>query len=153
MSARTTALLLIALASPASAQRRCKKGIPCGGSCISATKTCRVGSGSSSGSGGSVYSPYTLRSLAPPPPAPAQRRALEAAAARTRIPPNARYLGDGGFAVADPQAPFVAWPAIGVYFAASCEPSHLVPPIDRIYFRSGIDAERAHFVRSPIAGC
>jgi hypothetical protein len=38
----SVALLLIA-ASAAGAQRQCKKGIPCGGTCISATKTCHVG--------------------------------------------------------------------------------------------------------------
>lgn len=27
----------------ASAQKRCKKGIPCGNTCISAAKTCRIG--------------------------------------------------------------------------------------------------------------
>lgn len=37
--------LLLALLIPAglTAQRNCKKGIPCGGTCISATKTCHVG--------------------------------------------------------------------------------------------------------------
>lgn len=40
------ALLLAVVAKDAEAQRRCTKGIPCGGSCISATKTCRVGSSS-----------------------------------------------------------------------------------------------------------
>jgi hypothetical protein len=43
------ALLLAGLAlSPglAEAQKRCAKGIPCGNTCISASKTCRVGSGS-----------------------------------------------------------------------------------------------------------
>lgn len=39
-------LALLLLASPSAGQRRCVKGIPCGGTCISATKTCHVGSGS-----------------------------------------------------------------------------------------------------------
>jgi hypothetical protein len=33
-------------ASPALAQKRCVKGIPCGNTCIAATKTCRIGTGS-----------------------------------------------------------------------------------------------------------
>lgn len=40
-------LLVVALLLPfvsAEAQKNCKKGIPCGNSCISATKTCRIGS-------------------------------------------------------------------------------------------------------------
>lgn len=42
----TALALLVTLTSDAAAQKRCKKGIPCGGTCISASKTCRVGSGS-----------------------------------------------------------------------------------------------------------
>ena len=49
---RLSALLLSVAASaallvpaPAGAQKRCTKGIPCGNTCISATKTCRIGSG------------------------------------------------------------------------------------------------------------
>lgn len=34
--------LLLLSASSAAAQKHCKKGIPCGGTCISATKTCHV---------------------------------------------------------------------------------------------------------------
>lgn len=40
------ALALLTLATPVSAQKHCVKGIPCGGSCISATKVCHVGSSS-----------------------------------------------------------------------------------------------------------
>ena len=36
------AFAVAALASPAAAQKNCRKGIPCGNSCISATKTCRI---------------------------------------------------------------------------------------------------------------
>lgn len=41
-----TTLALLLLATPAASQKRCVKGIPCGGTCISASKTCHVGSGS-----------------------------------------------------------------------------------------------------------
>ena len=40
-----TLILLLVLASPADAQKNCKKGIPCGNSCISAKKVCRIGGG------------------------------------------------------------------------------------------------------------
>lgn len=46
---RTLLLVVLALltfATPSLAQKHCVKGIPCGGSCISATKVCHVGSGS-----------------------------------------------------------------------------------------------------------
>jgi hypothetical protein len=39
--------MLVAAGTSADAQRVCKKGIPCGGTCISASKTCHVGSASS----------------------------------------------------------------------------------------------------------
>lgn len=46
-------LLILALAAcaaaPAAAQKNCKKGIPCGNTCISADKVCRIGGSSSSG--------------------------------------------------------------------------------------------------------
>jgi len=35
-------LLLLAVSSSASAQKNCKKGIPCGNGCISAKKTCHI---------------------------------------------------------------------------------------------------------------
>lgn len=46
---RIAAILAVAgvavLPASAEAQRSCKKGIPCGNSCISPTKTCRIGIG------------------------------------------------------------------------------------------------------------
>lgn len=45
-------VLVIALfATSAEAQKRCVKGIPCGNSCISASKTCRIGTSSRASSG------------------------------------------------------------------------------------------------------
>ena len=43
-------LVLVSMATPrhVHAQKNCKKGIPCGNSCIAANKTCRVGTPSSS---------------------------------------------------------------------------------------------------------
>lgn len=35
--------LTLLLPAAAEAQKHCKKGIPCGGTCISATKTCHLG--------------------------------------------------------------------------------------------------------------
>ena len=47
MSAKTSGLLTLVLglllAVPAEAQKNCTKGIPCGNTCISASKVCRVG--------------------------------------------------------------------------------------------------------------
>ena len=38
------AVLSITTPDHAEAQRNCRKGIPCGNTCISATKVCRIGS-------------------------------------------------------------------------------------------------------------
>jgi hypothetical protein len=43
LSPLISALAMAAITSTAEAQRQCKKGIPCGGTCISATKTCHIG--------------------------------------------------------------------------------------------------------------
>lgn len=51
--------ILLAIAAPAEAQKNCKKGIPCGNSCIAANKTCRIGSSS----------PTPSRTTAPAAPA------------------------------------------------------------------------------------
>jgi hypothetical protein len=42
---RFVLLTLVTLSAPLAAQRTCKKGIPCGNSCISAGKVCHVGAG------------------------------------------------------------------------------------------------------------
>lgn len=44
-SAILIGLALLLSASPAIAQKHCTKGIPCGNTCIPASKTCRVGAG------------------------------------------------------------------------------------------------------------
>lgn len=40
---RLAATILLFAAATAEAQKNCKKGIPCGGTCIAANKTCHVG--------------------------------------------------------------------------------------------------------------
>ncbi len=61
-----TVLLLATIAAfaaaPAAAQKNCKKGIPCGNTCISADKVCRIGGSSSTGS----VAPQPLAAPAPP---------------------------------------------------------------------------------------
>lgn len=64
MAALVTAMTLL-LPDTANAQRQCKRGIPCGGSCISASRSCRVGS--SSGSSESASSTLPIPAAASPP--------------------------------------------------------------------------------------
>jgi hypothetical protein len=47
MRFRIVAALCVLLPASLAAQRQCKKGIPCGGTCIAANKTCHVGTKSS----------------------------------------------------------------------------------------------------------
>lgn len=68
-------ILAIAALLPAelTAQPNCKKGIPCGNSCIAANKTCRIGTR--------------------PAPAPGTAQPLLGAAAAAPIPDSVRYVG------------------------------------------------------------
>lgn len=55
-------ITIVGIASPASAQRQCKKGIPCGNSCIAANRTCRVGTPAAA-SAPAEATPAPVRSL------------------------------------------------------------------------------------------
>lgn len=61
-----TRLLLLALLTPAFAlaQKTCKKGIPCGGTCIAANKVCRVGTPSSAATAPTSTAPRTSEAVA-----------------------------------------------------------------------------------------
>jgi hypothetical protein len=62
---------LLLFAPPAEAQKVCRKGIPCGNTCISARKTCHVGSGDATAAeprastAASVSQPDTANASAP----------------------------------------------------------------------------------------
>lgn len=59
-----TLVVSTAFGLPAYAQKNCRKGIPCGNSCISAKKTCRIGSGTARTSPPRRTAP---RTAVPPP--------------------------------------------------------------------------------------
>ena len=100
---------LLTLSGAALAQRRCVKGIPCGGTCISATKTCHVGSAPAPRSDESTSRERTLT-----------YRAGGVSAAKTRV-----------------TAPFVG-SATGHYFypVADCDAASEIPESLRVYFAS-----------------
>lgn len=60
-------LILLSLLLPPAllAQKRCKKGIPCGGTCIAANKVCRVGGAPSTPAPVSPQSPRSPGSRSP----------------------------------------------------------------------------------------
>lgn len=130
------ATLLVAM--PLHAQH-CRKGIPCGNSCISASKTCRVGRGTAWGGPSSTSEPARPRSTRTEPSAPSL---------------NLRSTGRGGYAVADTNAPYLGWPYVGMYYARTCSYLPYIPrdSLTR-WFRTPDDAEKAGFKRSPLPGC
>ena len=116
----------------AEAQRNCTKGKPCGNSCISRDKVCRIGAPLSE----SAASPQSEKSSAP--------------AARTL---TAGTSAEGGPAATATEFPWVGSFADGVYFKATCLPARDLAPANRRYFRSIQDAEGADFRRSRTPGC
>lgn len=123
--------LLLLIAVPAKAQRNCKKGIPCGNSCISASKVCRVGSGNakkSDASGDSIYQ-----------------------AALTKV------RAQGLMGVPDTGLrgvlPWVANVDGFVYYLSSCAPAKRITPEEAVYFATENDAARGGYRRSKAKGC
>lgn len=125
MKGVVAALLTIALfASRADAQRNCKKGIPCGNSCIAANKVCRIGT-----------------SPAPRDPQPtAQPQTLigGSMAAAAKDSAGFEWVGsvDGS-----------------IYYRATCPMAMRLWPEERIRFRSESDATARGYRRSRVVGC
>src|SRR5688500_5241357 len=103
----TFALALCAFASETSAQPNCKKGIPCGNSCISASNTCRIGT-----------RPEPKPS-AEPPPTPASAQGLRASG----YPANSYATG-----------PWVASVDGTVYYRRECSTASKLMEDERVYF-------------------
>lgn len=126
-----TVALLLTLAATAEAQRVCKKGIPCGGSCISATKTCRVGTTTAD-----------TTSRRPQPTSPEDQAALVR-----------RLTGDTGAKTSFELGPFVGSVDGNVYYSAGCTTAWKLTPEERLYFKSEQDAVAQGYHRSRAKGC
>jgi len=119
------------------AQRNCKKGIPCGGSCISPSKTCRIGTS----------------------PAPAPARASTSDTLLSDGTPIPRLLGARRTSDAAPPPPVGLYDWIAnvdgvVYYSRFCEVAkERVLPDEAVYFRNEEDAQRAGYKRSKAKGC
>lgn len=109
------------------AQPRCKKGCPCGNSCISCSKTCRVGVGTATG-------------VASPEPAPTPPKALMASGVADS---NAKiYRGQ--------------WFGSSVnrfYFRAGCRIVPLLAIGDQVLLPDSAAAEQVGFRRLILPGC
>lgn len=114
--------LLALLSTTARAQRRCVKGIPYGGTCISATKTCHVGS------------------------TPAPRRTEPAPTARTLRSEQA--VGPVSVDAGRAAAPFVGSATGHTYYPVKgCDAAALIPDSLRVYFASETAAKFLRYER------
>lgn len=127
------AVLLLLVTSEANAQRNCKKGIPCGGSCISATKTCRIGT---------QPTDTTTTSGRPNPVAPNDQAAIVR-----------RLTGDTSAKTSTDFGPFVGSVDGNVYYAVGCNTSWKLTPEERIYFRTEQEALAKGYHRSRAKNC
>lgn len=134
-------LSLLLAAEPLEAQKRCVKGIPCGNSCIAATKTCRIGTGSA-----------TPATKAPARDPAAVRRDSLAATARARA-----ALQSAGQRPADSAragvSPFVGDAARKVFFKRGCAPATKIGAVDLVVFATEAEAKAAGYARSGADGC
>jgi Metal binding domain of Ada len=125
-------LLSVVLVAPLAAQKNCKKGIPCGNSCISADKVCRIGAPTA-----------TPRPVATPESPTSPARSLVAPAT----------ADSGNPAATTAEYPWVASFADGVYFRADCPAAQDLAPANRRFFRTHQDAEAVGFRRSRTPDC
>ena len=123
----TAALVFACLLWPLGieAQPNCKKGKPCGNSCIAQNKTCRIGA----------------------TPTPTATPLVDA-----KVAPLASV---GSVAVKDLNAPWVAFKDGSIYYrnVMGCEVARVPVKAERVYFKSEEDAKRAGLAASKEAGC
>jgi hypothetical protein len=138
MFSRLVLLFVASLAASTAQAQHCKKGIPCGNSCISATKTCHKGAGTAWGGPSESPTPAATRRRAVDPPSP---------------PLNPRLETDGGYAVADSLAPYVASLSARTFMARTCIALRYVDRFDRRFYRDSLDAMKAGFTHARGDGC
>jgi hypothetical protein len=120
-------LASIFVVSRSEAQKNCRKGIPCGNTCISRDKVCRIGTA----------------------PAPSS----SAPAARALVAPANPAPVESSTTATDSEYPWVGSFADGIFFRATCTAAQDLAPANRRYFRTAQDAEGAGFRRSRTPGC
>ena len=111
------------------AQKHCNKGILCGGTCISASKTCHIGTSSARTQ---TPQPETARQTAAPMVRPSQPRA------RANSASSAQWLGSSRG---------------HTYYRAECAGASKLARANLIYFKSEAEARHARYVHSVQKGC
>jgi hypothetical protein len=115
---------VVVLAIPLQAQPNCKTGKPCGNSCISRDKTCRIGTST---------------------PAPSAAPAGQAAPLASAFSAPVRDVNSPWVAFRDG--------SIYYRNVMGCEAARVPVKADRVYFKSEEDARRAGLTASTEAGC
>jgi hypothetical protein len=133
--------LITATAAPVEAQKNCRKGIPCGNTCISASKVCRIGSATARSAG---------EQPTPPPARPSAAPASLAPTPQTPAPSRPEVESPTSTAA---DYPWIGSFADGIYFRADCSAALDLAPTNRRYFASEAVAEGAGYRRSRVSGC
>ena len=139
LSAILTLGMLLTSATALEAQKRCTKGIPCGNTCIAASKTCRIGT---------PRQEPTRRVL----PSVVRGDSARGAPANADTA-QAREHGAASRDSTRVNAPWVASSRGQVYYARGCSAARRLAPQNLIYFRTAEEAERAGYRRSRSRGC
>lgn len=132
-------LVLLFVGAEAEAQRNCRKGIPCGNSCISASKTCRIGAPRAPAREAAEREPDVERQAdAEVTSVPVVRSLLSSADAPAPALRPVRYVGSA---------------AGNVYYPVSCAVAREIPDALRVYFQSDEAARLLKYVRANSPGC
>jgi hypothetical protein len=160
---RVLALALLLVVPTAAHAQRCKKGIPCGRSCIAANKTCRIGSPDPSPP--PVRMPASAPARYEPPttsPAPTARQPTAIPSPlmspASPVPPDISHVQrlttlsaqDSGLLRL---AGYIGSKADSVYFGKWCTAANDLGASNRRYFRNEAEALAAGFRRSRAPGC
>lgn len=117
---------------PDAAAKNCKKGIPCGNSCIAANKVCRIGTSAVRSSPPAAASGFA--------PSPSRGSTYSAATSNAN-------------AATPTSEPWVGSLSDGVFFRTGCSAARDLAPNNRRYFESESHAISAGFRRSGVPGC
>ena len=128
------------------AQRNCVKGKPCGNSCIAASKTCRIGTPSSTPTTSTPQ--RTAARLRADSVAASERTRAALAAMKNSVDSAKRQP------ILDPtQSAFVGDASRKIFFRRGCAAASRIAEDNSVVFVSEDDAKVAGYARSGAAGC
>lgn len=134
------------LVAPEASAQRCVKGIPCGNTCISASKTCRVGSGTATKAGTTQPAPETPKKA---DTSTLTQKQIDDSVARLLYgrPHSLATTASTGDTL------FVGSRMDGVFFLRTCLAAQDLAVENRRYFKTEKEALDAKYRRSRVPGC